>query len=194
MKMIKVLLLDEDRGRGALIAQALSDSGADFDIVRPDVGGNLIKQVESFMPDVIIIEVDSPSRDTLEHLAIINEHNPKPVVVFSNDHDSTLIGKAIRSGVSAYVVDGLAHNRVLGILEVAMTRFREYQALKEELLQTKHQLADRKVIEKAKGFLMKQKKVDEAEAFKALRKMAMDRGQSLADVATSVMAVAELLG
>ncbi len=105
---INVLLLDENRGRGALIAQALMDSGSDFNVFRPDVTGNLIKLVESFAPDVIIIEVDSPSRDTLEHLAIINEHNPKPVVVFSNDDDSVLIGKAIRSGVSAYVVDGLA--------------------------------------------------------------------------------------
>jgi response regulator NasT len=192
--VIKVLLLDEDRGRGALIAQALSDAGEDFEVFRPDVAVNLIKLVESYAPDVIIIEVDSPSRDTLEHLAIINEHNPKPVVVFSKDHDSSLIGKAIRSGVSAYVVDGLAHNRVLGILEVAMTRFREYKALKDELSSAKTQLADRKVIEKAKGFLMKQKGMDEDAAFKALRKMAMDKGKSLAEVASSVMAVAELLG
>jgi response regulator NasT len=186
-------LLDENRGRGALIAQALMDSGSDFNVFRPDVTGNLIKLVESFTPDVIIIEVDSPSRDTLEHLAIINEHNPKPVVVFSNDDDSALIGKAIRSGVSAYVVDGLAHNRVLGILEVAMTRFREYQALKEELMQVKSQLADRKVIEKAKGFLMKQKGIDEDTAFKALRKMAMDKGKGVAEVAAAVVSVAELL-
>jgi response regulator NasT len=192
--VIKVLLLDENRGRGAMIAQALSDAGADFDVFRPDAASNLIKLVESYAPDVIIIEVDSPSRDTLEHLAIINEHNPKPVVVFSNDDDSALIGKAIRSGVSAYIVDGLAHHRVLGILEVAITRFREYQALKDELTQTKHQLAERKVIEKAKGFLMKQKSISEDEAFKALRKMAMDKGLSMAEIATSVMAVAELLG
>jgi len=191
--MIKVLLLDEDRGRGALIAQALSDAGSDFNVFRPDVTSNLIKLVESYTPDVIIIEVDSPSRDTLEHLAIINEHNPKPVVVFSNDDDSSLIGKAIRSGVSAYVVDGLAHNRVLGILEVAMTRFREYQALKEELTNAKNQLADRKLIEKAKGFLMKQKGIDEESAFKALRKMAMDKGKSLAEVASNVVSVADLL-
>jgi response regulator NasT len=191
--LVRVLLLDENRGRGALIAQALTDSGSDFEILRPDVNINLIKLVESFHPDVIIIEVDSPSRDTLEHLSIINEHNPKPVVMFSSDDDSALIGKAIRSGVSAYVVDGLAHNRVLSILEVAIARFREYQALKDELTQTKHQLADRKVIEKAKGFLMKQKGIDEDAAFKALRKMAMDKGQSIAEVAASVMAVAELL-
>lgn len=190
---VRVLLLDEDRGRGALIAQALIDSDSGFEILRPDVNTNLIKLVESFHPDVIIIEVDSPSRDTLEHLSIINEHNPKPVVMFSSDDDSLLIGKAIRSGVSAYVVDGLAHNRVLSILEVAIARFREYQALKEELTQTKHRLADRKVIEKAKGFLMKQKLMTEDDAFKVLRKMAMDKGQSIAEVAASVMAVAELL-
>jgi response regulator NasT len=192
-KMVRVLLLDEDRARGALIAQALSDSGADFDIKRPDVNINLIKLVESFQPDVIIIEVDSPSRDTLEHLSIINEHNPKPVVMFSSDHDSSLIGKAIRSGVSAYVVDGLAHNRVLGILELAIARFREYQALKDELLQTKNQLADRKVIEKAKGLLIKHKGMDEESAFKAMRKMAMDKSQSLSDVAHNIVSVMALL-
>jgi response regulator NasT len=192
--MVRVLLLDEDRARGALIAQALSDSGSDFDINRPDVNTNLIKLVESFQPDVIIIEVDSPSRDTLEHLSIINEHNPKPVVMFSSDHDSSLIGKAIRSGVSAYVVDGLAHHRVLGILELAIARFREYQALKDELLQTKNQLADRKVIEKAKGLLIKHKGMDEEAAFKAMRKMAMDKGQSLSDVAHNIVSVMALIG
>lgn len=191
--MIKVLLVDDDRGRGAMIEQALSDVGDVYEILRPDAQANLMKLVETFQPDVIIIEVDSPSRDTLEHLAIINELNPKPVVVFAEDSDAALIGKAIRSGVSAYVVDGLAHHRVVGILEVAIARFREYQALREELTNTKSQLADRKVIEKAKGFLMKQKSIDEDEAFKALRKMAMDKGINLSEVAANVVAVAELL-
>lgn len=191
--MIKVLLIDEDRGRGALIEQALKNSEAEFHVLRPDVHENLIKLVESFMPDVIIIEVDSPSRDTLEHLAIINEHNPKPVVVFANDDDSALIGQAIRSGVSAYVVDGLSHRRVKGILQVAMTRFREYQALKDELSKTKHQLADRKLIDKAKGLLMKERAMSEAEAFEAMRKMAMNKGKSIAEVAQSIISVMELL-
>lgn len=192
--MIKVLLIDDDRGRGALIERALMDATRDaYDVLRPEAGVSLIKLVESFHPDVIIIEVDSPSRDTLEHLAIINELNPKPVVVFSEDDDAQLIARAIRSGVSAYVVDGLEHHRISSILEVAIARFREYQALKDELAHTKNQLADRKVIEKAKGFLMKQKRVDESEAFGLLRKMAMDQGLSLGDVAARVMTVAELM-
>lgn len=191
--MIKVLLVDADRGRGAMIERALLDAAL-YEILRPETDANLMRLVEDFHPDVIIIEVDSPSRDTLEHLAIINELNPKPVVVFAEDNDSALIGKAIRSGVSAYVVDGLAHHRVLGIMEVAIARFREYQALRDELSNTKSQLADRKVIEKAKGFLMKQKQMNEDEAFKALRKMAMDKGIALSDIAAQVVSVAELLG
>lgn len=191
--VIKVLLVDSDRGRGAVIAQALLDSDMGCDIFRPDLEANLIKTVESYHPDVIIIEVDAPSRDTLEHLAIINELNPKPVVMFAENDDSNLIRKAIQSGVSAYVVDGVAQNRIKSILEVAIARFREYQALKDELAQTKHQLADRKLIEKAKGFLMKQAGIDEDTAFKQLRKLAMDKGKPLAEIAANVVSVAELL-
>ena len=99
--MTKVLLIDEDRGRGALIEQALADSLPTCEIMRPMVDVNLIKTVESFQPDVIIIEVDSPSRDTLEHLAIINDLFPKPVVMFAEDNDSQLIGKAYSSGLRA---------------------------------------------------------------------------------------------
>lgn len=191
--MLKVLLVDDNRGRGAMIEQALLDSPDDYQVLRPETEANLIRLVENFMPDVIIIEVDSPSRDTLEHLAIINELNPKPVVMFAEDNDRQLIGKAVRSGVSAYVVDGLSHHRVINILEVAIARFREYQALKEELVQTKNKLADRKIVEKAKGLLMTQKQVSEEEAYKALRKMAMDKGITLAEVAANVVAVLELL-
>lgn len=192
--MIRILLVDSDRGRGAVISQALLDSNMGCDIFRPNLDANLIKAVESYHPDVIIIEVDAPSRDTLEHLSIINEYNPKPVVMFAENDDSNLIRKAIQSGVSAYVVDGISQNRIKTILEVAIARFREYQALKDELTQTKHQLADRKLIEKAKGFLMKQAGLDEDTAFKQLRKMAMDKGKPLSEIAANVVSVAELLG
>jgi response regulator NasT len=187
------MLIDDHRGRAAILEQALAD--ASYQVVgRLDKPTDLVERVAAWQPDVILIDVDSPDRDTLENLYWLNRHHPHPIVMFAADAASDTIGAAVRAGVSAYVVDGLQPQRVRPIIEVAIARFREFQALRRELEETRNKLADRKVIEKAKGLLMQQKGYGEEEAYRALRKLAMDRNQRLADVARNVIAVLELLG
>jgi two-component system, response regulator / RNA-binding antiterminator len=124
---------------------------------------------------------------------VLNRDNPHPVVMFAAEGDTDAIERAVRAGVSAYVVDGLNPARVKTILDVAVARFREYQALRRELQETRTQLADRKQIDRAKGLLMKHRDMDEEQAYRAMRKMAMDRGQRLAEVANNIIAVLEML-
>jgi len=122
----------------------------------------------------------------------INREQPRPVVMFADKGDSDTITEAVRAGVSAYVVDGLDTRRIRPILDVAIARFREYQALKDELVRTKNSLAERKEIDRAKGILMKKRGWSEDEAYQALRKMAMDQNKRLGEVARSVVEMAAL--
>lgn len=190
---LRVLLCDEDRGRAALLEQALADAGYSV-IARLVDADNLSAEVARHQPDVIIIDLDSPDRDTLEQMRSISRDQPRPIVMFAEDDDSGTINQAIKAGVSAYVVDGLSGKRVRPVMEVAIARFREYQALREELARTKNSLEERKVIEQAKGLLMRHRQMDENAAYQALRKLAMDQGKKLPEVARNVIAIMELLG
>jgi response regulator NasT len=153
----------------------------------------LAERVEELHPDMIIIDLDSPNRDVLENMALLNDRSPRPVVMFAEQGDSDTISQAIRSGVSAYVVDGLEYGRISSILEVAAARFREFQALRRELVEARSELADRKLIEKAKGLVMKRHKCPEDDAFKAMRRMAMDQQKPLAEIARNIIAVMEII-
>jgi response regulator NasT len=190
---LRVLLCDEDRGRAAILEQALADAGYSV-IARLDGAENLSAEVARHQPDVIIIDLDSPDRDTLEQMRTISREQPRPIVMFAEDDASGTINQAIKAGVSAYVVDGLSGKRVRPVMEVAIARFREYQALREELARTKTSLEERKVIDQAKGLLMQHRAMNEAEAYQALRKLAMDQGKKLPEVAKNVIAIMELLG
>ena len=192
MKPARVMLVDDTPTRSALLEQALLDQGY-LVVCRLESAQGLIKNVEIHQPDIIIMDLESPDRDTLENMTILNQHNPKPVIMFSGEGDSAIISQAVQAGVSAYVVDGLNPNRVKAILDVAIARFREYQALRKELKNTRDQLADRKVIDKAKGLLMKAKDLDEEQAYHAMRKMAMDQSKPLVEIAHNILSVLELL-
>lgn len=187
------MVIDESAGRAAMLERALLDAGYEV-VARIENGGDLLKRVTDIQPDVIIIDMEMPDRDTLEQLHSIHQDQPRPIVMFADKGESEVINAAVRAGVSAYVVDGLNMNRVKPIMDVAIARFREFQALRDELEQTKSTLAERKVIEKAKGIIMKQRGVDEAAAYHALRKIAMDKNKRISDIANDVVAVAELLG
>jgi two-component system, response regulator / RNA-binding antiterminator len=189
---LRVMLIDDNRGRAALLQQALRDAHYEVVAVLHD-DADILKRVQETPVDVILIDLESPDRDTLEYLSTLNRENPKPIVMFAENDDNTIIQAAIKAGVSAYVVDGLSHQRLKPIMKVAIARFREYQAMRTELDKTRNQLAERKVIERAKGIVMKQKGMDEASAYNALRKMAMDRNLRLAEVAENVIAVTQLL-
>ena len=191
-KRLRVLVIDKTPGRAAILEQALLDIG--HRVVAKLTGPvDLYAEVARIQPDVIIVDLQSPDRDTLEQMREINRHQPRPVVMFADDGDSRTIEQAVRAGVSAYVVDGLNGKRVRPLLDVAIARFREYQALRDELEKAKSSLAERKLVERAKGLLMKRRGCSEEEAYKALRKLAMDQNKRLAEVAENVLSVADML-
>ena len=190
--MLSVLVIDESESRAGEICAGLALAGHQVAALLPSAT-NLADRVEALGPDIILISTDSPTRDTLEHLAAVNEAMPRPVIMFSRKGDSALIRKAMKAGVSAYIVDGLAAKRIQPVIQVAIARFEEYQELRKERDDAARKLSDRIVIDSAKGVLMKARGMDEEEAYKALRKLAMDRGQPLAEVARNVMEMANLL-
>ncbi len=144
-------------------------------------------------PDMIIVDAESQARDTLEHVVMATRDAPRPIVLFTNDSDTSHVGAAIAAGVTAYVVAGLAPERVKPVLDVALARFEHEQALRRELAQARSQLADRKVIDRAKGLLMQRHQIAEPEAYSRLRKAAMDKGLKMADVAQRIVDAADLL-
>ncbi|MGZ8246611.1 ANTAR domain-containing response regulator, partial [Methylomagnum sp.] len=148
MSGLKIMLVDQNPGRSAILEQALSDAGHRV-VARVEAGRSLLREVQDHQPDIVVIDMESPGRDTLEQMREIGRDQPKPIILFSNKRDGDYIRQAVQAGVSAYVVDGLSRERIMPIVEVAMARFREFEALRQELQDTKNQLADRKVIDKA---------------------------------------------
>jgi response regulator NasT len=154
----------------------------------------LLETIDRLQPDVIVIDTESPSRDVLEHLVFVSQRTPRPVVMFASDDAPETIRAATRAGVSAYVVDGLDADRIKSIVEAAVARFDEYQALRAQLAEANLKLSERKLVERAKGLLMKRRGLDEDSAHAALTKMAMDRKLKLAEVAQRIIDAADLLG
>ena len=154
----------------------------------------LLRAVEQLKPDVIVIDTESPTRDVLEHLVIVSQSSPRPIVMFASDSGGEAIREAVRAGVSAYVVDGLDAGRVNSIVEVACARFDDLQRLKVELADANLKLSERKLVERAKGLLMQSRGISEDEAYHALRKLAMSRTLRLGDVAQQLIDTAALLG
>jgi len=190
--MARILVIDESQQRAVEMCTGLIKAGHQVAAVLPSAL-ELISRIEEIKPDIILIETESPSRDTLEHLAVMNREMPRPVVMFSQDGERGTIRSAIQAGVAAYVVDGFDVERLSAVVEVAEIHFEEHQALKRELAETSRKLSERKIIEKAKGVLMKTRDMDEAAAYKALRKLAMERSQPLAVVAENLVDMAKLL-
>lgn len=189
---LRIMLVDEQPERFELLNRTFTDHGY-LVVANIDAHDDINAAVEKFQPDVIIADLDSPGRDTLEYLQAVTRDRPRPIVMFTNDGDNDTIEIAVKSGVSAYVLDGLNPARIQPILNVAISRFREFQELRDELEQTRLQLTERKVIEKAKGILMKNRHLEENQAYQMLRKMAMDRNLKIAELARSIIAAAELL-
>jgi response regulator NasT len=144
-------------------------------------------------PDMVIIDAESQARDTLEHVVMATRDARRPIVMFTNDDDTSHVPEAIAAGVTAYVVAGLAPERVRPVLDVAMARFRHEESLRRELADARLQLSDRKLIDRAKGVLMKRQNLGEEEAYSRLRKTAMDKGLKIADVAQRILDVADLM-
>lgn len=189
---LKILLVDDEVVRAAMVEEALTHEGHQV-VCHLQSPASLNEMVARHQPDVVIIDMESPDRDTLDSMALLNRENPRPVVFFADQHDPDTMQAALKSGVSAYVVDGLVPGRVKAIIEVAIARFDAFQSMRQELDRTRNQLAERKRIERAKGLLMKHQDCDEEQAYRMLRKLAMDRGQRIAEVAESVIDILERL-
>jgi response regulator NasT len=190
---VRVLVVDESPERAELLREGLVQAGHEVTATLSSPIA-LLKTIEELAPDVIVIDMDSPSRDVLEHLVFVSQHTPRPVVMFSQDDAPETIRAATRAGVSAYVVDGLDRDRIKSIIEAAVARFEDFQSLRTQLAEAQLKLSERKVVERAKGLLMKSRGLDEDAAYAALRKMAMDRKLKLAEVAQRVIDAADLLG
>ena len=190
---LKVLLVDDSPERIAILRAALEKARYSVAAVL-ESSLELLRAVEDHQPDVIIIDTESPSRDVLEHVVMVSRDQPRPIVMFSSDGASESIRDAVRAGVSAYVVDGLEASRVQGIVEVAVARFDEYQKLVTELAEANLKLSERKLVDRAKGILMKSRGFSEDEAYHALRKLAMTRKKRMGDAARMVIDMEQLIG
>jgi response regulator NasT len=190
--MLKVMIVDEAAERAEVLQQALERAGYEVIAYVPSTF-DLHRQVSTLKPDIVIIDTDSPDRDTLENICVVSRDDPRPVVMFTHDGDGEKIRAATLAGVSAYVVDGMSGERIRPIIDAAVARFEQFHALKRELGDIEEQLAGRKVIERAKGILMKSRNLSEEDAYRALRKQAMHSNSRLADVAGQVIALAGLL-
>lgn len=190
---MRVLFVEHSDTRGELLRKALLGEGYDV-VAALSSPLALLESIGRLRPDVIVIDVDSPSRDVLEHLGMVAQHAPRPIVMFSPDGAPDAIRRATRAGVSAYVVDGAHRMRIGTILEAATARFEEFQSLRAQLADANLKLLERKVVEKAKGLLMRRHGLDEDAAYAALRKMAMDRSLKLSEMAQRVIDAANLLG
>jgi two-component system, response regulator / RNA-binding antiterminator len=154
----------------------------------------LPERIAQIQPDMIIIDSESDARDVLEHIVIATRDEPRPIVLFTDDQTPSSMDAAIEAGVTAYIVAGLQAERVKPVLDVAMKRFNREQKLLDELSDTRRQLADRKLIERAKGVLMARNRLTEEEAYQRLRTMAMNKKLKLAEIAQRILDVEDLLG
>ncbi|GAC1354704.1 MAG: ANTAR domain-containing response regulator [Variovorax sp.] len=154
----------------------------------------LAERIAQLQPDLIIVDAESDARDALEHVVMATRDERRPIVMFTNDNDTSHVKAAVAAGVSAYIVAGLAAERIRPILDVAMARFQHEEALRRELAQARNELSQRKLIDRAKGLLMERQGLTEQQAYDKLRKAAMDRGLKLAEVAQRIVDAADLLG
>ena len=154
----------------------------------------LAERLAQLQPDMIIVDAESEARDSLEHVVMATRDARRPIVLFTNDSDTTHVKDAVAAGVSAYIVAGLSPERIRPILEVAMARFEHEQGLRGELADAKSELLNRKVIDRAKGLLMQRQQLSEQAAFEKLRKAAMDKGLRIGEVAQRMLEAVDLLG
>ena len=187
---MRVLLIDPDPARAALVAEGLKGIQP-LEVRHADAFTEA--DVAAYAPDVVVVACDSPDRDTLESLRDVTAANPRPVVMFADRSAPGLAEEAVRAGVAAYVVDGLAPARVRPVLEAAMTRFQLMQQLRADLAKAQADLASRKIVDRAQGLLMKERGLDEEAAYRLLRKLAMDSGRPIGAVAADLLTFAGVL-
>lgn len=190
---LNIVVIDENPVRAAILEDGLREAG----YTRVTLIGemtNLLRRLTEIEPEVILIDLENPSRDVLEQMFQVSRIVRRPVAMFVDQSDSAMIQAAVDAGVSAYIVGGLQKDRVRPILDMTISRFHAFSRLQDELEEARTKLADRKVIERAKGILMKQRGMAEEDAYKLLRETAMAQKKKLSDIAEGVVMAAKLLG
>ncbi|WP_089994367.1 ANTAR domain-containing response regulator [Cognatiyoonia koreensis] len=189
---LRILVVEPDPERVQDIITALSDAGWSDVRALAQISG-LERTVREFIPDIVLIDLANPDRDTLEHISYATESTKRAVALFVDQTDDNLTQSALNAGVSAYVVDGLKMERIKSVLETAIARFKVMRQMKSELDAAKQALEDRKTIDRAKGILMRQRNMSEDDAYTLLRKTAMGQNRKVIDVAQALVTAADLL-
>ena len=190
---LSILIIDENRIRASIIEDGLREAGHARVVVLHDVN-QVARTIQNSDPDVIVIDLENPQRDTLEHFFSLSRAVQRPIAMFVDRSDGAMIEKSVEAGVSAYVVDGLRKERVKPILDMAISRFNAFAKLRQELAEVRSELEDRKVVDRAKGILMKTRGIGEADAYALLRSTAMNQNRKLVEIAQSLITAADLLG
>jgi len=188
---LKIVIVDESPIRSAILEDGLREAGF-VQVVRIGETANLLKRIYAIDPDVILIDLENPSRDVLEQMFQVSRVVKRPIAMFVDQSDAASIQASVDAGVSAYIVDGLKKERVKNILDLCISRFNAFSRLQDELDRTKSALEERKVIDRAKGILMKAKNLTEEEAYTLMRKTAMNEKKKIVDIAQSVITAAEM--
>jgi response regulator NasT len=189
---LRILVVEADQARVRDIVDALNAAGW-TDVRALAQISALDRTVREFAPDIVLIDLANPDRDTLEHISDATESAKRAVALFVDHTDDDLTKAALNAGVSAYVVNGLTMNRIKPVLETAIARFKIMRQMQSELDAAKQALEDRKTIDRAKGFLMRQRGLSEDAAYSLMRKTAMDQGRKVIDVAHALVTAADLL-
>lgn len=189
---MRILVIDEDNERSRVLAEALQAAGYDI-VASISKDDDVRREVARFQPDMVIVDLESPYRDFVEDLIRIHEENPRPIAMFVSRDDPAVVARAIETGVSVYVAEGLDGGLVRSVLQIAVKQYREFARLNGELEKARSALRERKLLERAKGLLMTNKGLSEDEAYRLLRKMAMDQNKRIADIAENILSLADLL-
>lgn len=189
---LRILVVDENPERSAEVVESLAAEGHEI-VGRLRITDDLRQAIARHRPDIVVVDLESPYRDYLEDLIGINRENPRPIAMFVGEEDRGLSARALETGVSVYAVDGLSPKLVHSVLGIALAQFERFRGLQEELERSRTALDERKVIERAKGLLMSARGLSEEQAHKAMRKMAMDQGRKLREIAEAVLALADVI-
>lgn len=190
--LLKIVIVDESPIRAAILEEGLREAGF-MAVERLSDMNNLLMRIHAIDPDVILIDLENPSRDTLEQMFQVSRIVRRPVAMFVDQSDTASIQASVDAGVSAYIVDGLKKERIKSILDLCVSRFNAFSKLQNELERAKTDLEDRKTLDRAKGILMKSKGLTEDEAYRLMRSAAMREKKKIADIAAAIITAAELL-
>ena len=189
---LRILLVDQNADRAAILEEGLREAGCRHITIVREMH-SLMRRILEVDPDVIFIDLENPNRDVLEQMFQVSRSVRRPIAMFVDQADTASIHRAVQSGVGAYVVDGLHKDRVKTILDTAVGHFNTFNKLREELERANQALEDRKLIERAKGILMKERGVNESDAYGLLRTAAMNENRRIIDIARSVVSAAGLI-